>query len=133
MNTKQERYERALDRLRRLSEDGVPIIVEGRRDEAALRSLGVSGPVIKIQGKRVAILAEEIGAKEAIVLTDFDPQGAKYSRQLKLHLERNSVKANTELRKQIFSNTFARSVEELKLSQALNRESLNKREGRDFC
>src|SRR5256886_17435813 len=40
---KMEETERILDELRTQSEAGVPIIVEGRRDEAALRRLGVAG------------------------------------------------------------------------------------------
>src|SRR2546429_9160450 len=39
---KMEETERILDELRTQSEAGVPIIVEGRRDEAALRRLGVA-------------------------------------------------------------------------------------------
>jgi len=38
-----EEAERGIDELRTQSEAGVPIIVEGRRDEAALRRLGVAG------------------------------------------------------------------------------------------
>ena len=42
---KMEETERLFDDLRILSESGTPIIVEGRRDEAALRWLGVKGRI----------------------------------------------------------------------------------------
>ncbi|HEX9240315.1 MAG TPA: hypothetical protein VF910_06660, partial [Candidatus Bathyarchaeia archaeon] len=70
-----EETQRIIDELRTQSEAGVPIIVEGRRDEAALRRLGVTGKVhcLKARGEsRHEFLDRLDGTKEAIVLTDFD-------------------------------------------------------------
>src|SRR5205809_5947438 len=71
---KMEETERILDELRTQSEAGVPIIVEGRRDEAALRRLGVAGRghCLKTRGEsRHRILDRLNGAKKADVVTDF--------------------------------------------------------------
>src|SRR6266702_2042304 len=71
---KMEETERILDELRTQSAAGVPIIVEGRRDETALRRLGVAGRVhcLKTRGEsRPEFLGRLDGTKEAIVLTDF--------------------------------------------------------------
>src|SRR5437773_11899537 len=71
---KMEETERILDELRTQSEAGVPIIVEGRRDEAALRRLGVAGGghCLKARGgSRHEFLDRLNGGKEAIVLSDF--------------------------------------------------------------
>src|SRR5437773_9378075 len=75
---KMEETERILDELRTQSEAGVPIIVEGRRDEAALRRLGVAGGVHcpKARGETRPEFFDRLdGAREAIVLTDFDREG----------------------------------------------------------
>src|SRR5438128_11516236 len=75
---KMEETQRIIDELRTQSEAGVPIIVEGRRDEAALRSLGVTGKVhcLKARGESRDELHDRLGeTKYAIVLTDFDREG----------------------------------------------------------
>ena len=110
--SQEELYVKYIGKLRALSESGVPIIVEGIRDERRLRALGVFGPVLKIQGKRVAVWVETL-PPEFIVMTDFDRQGAKYAGQLKRLGEQNKKKADTFLRVKIFSNTFAKTVEDL--------------------
>src|SRR5439155_25652654 len=43
---KMERATRIFEDLQEQSEAGVPIIVDGRRDEAALRKLGIKGTVL---------------------------------------------------------------------------------------
>src|SRR5205809_7307120 len=71
---KMEETERILDELRTQSEAGVPIIVEGRRDEAALRRLGVAGRghCLKARGEgRHEALDRLNGTKEAKVGSDF--------------------------------------------------------------
>src|SRR5437773_3169854 len=69
---KMEETERILDELRTQSEAGVPIIVEGRRDEAALRRLGVAGrghsPKAR-GGSRHEVLDQLNGTKKATVVT----------------------------------------------------------------
>lgn len=39
-----------IDELKYQGEQGVPILIEGRKDEEALRELGVNGPFIKVSG-----------------------------------------------------------------------------------
>src|SRR5437867_13137921 len=75
---KMEETERILDELRTQSEAGVPIIVEGRRDEAALRRLGVAGRVhcLKARGEsRHEFLDRLNRTREEAVLTRFDMKG----------------------------------------------------------
>src|SRR5205809_4582304 len=75
---KMEETERILDELRTQSEAGVPIIVEGRRDEAALRRLGVAGGGHWLQTRgeaRHQFLDRVNGTKGAVVVTDFGREG----------------------------------------------------------
>jgi 5S rRNA maturation endonuclease (ribonuclease M5) len=115
---KMEETERVLDVLRTQSAAGVPIIVEGRRDEAALRRLGVSGRVycLKARGEsRHEFLDRLDGTQEAIVLTDFDREGKELETWLYKELSQRGVKSDLRLwiRMRSLARTEVRSVEEL--------------------
>ena len=95
-----EETNRILDQLRRQSEAGVPIIVEGRRDEAALRRLGIAGRVhcLKARGEsRHEFLDRLNGTKEAIVLADFDREGKELETWLYKELSQRGVKSDLKL------------------------------------
>lgn len=115
---KMQETERIIDELKAQSEDGVPIIVEGRRDEAALRKLGITGRVrcLKARGEsRHEFLDRLNGTKEAIVLTDFDREGKKLETWLYKELSQRGVKSDLRLwiRMRSIARTEVRSVEEL--------------------
>jgi len=113
-----EETQRIIDELRMQSEAGVPIIVEGRRDEAALRRLGVTGKVhcLKARGEsRHEFLDRLDGTKEAIVLTDFDREGKELETWLYKELSQRGVKSDLKIwiRMRSLARTEVRSVEEL--------------------
>lgn len=115
---KMEETERIFEELRRQSEIGVPIIVEGRRDEAALRRLGVRGRIhcLKAKGEsRHEFLEHLDGAREAILLTDFDREGKELGRWLYRELSQRGIRSDDRLWRRIrsLSRTEVRSVEEL--------------------
>ncbi|TMI46354.1 toprim domain-containing protein [Candidatus Bathyarchaeota archaeon] len=115
---KMEETERLFDELRTLSESGVPIIVEGRRDEAALRKLGVRGRIycLKARGESRHDFLERLnGSSEAILLTDFDREGKKLETWLYKELSQMGVKSDLRLwsRMRSLARTEVRSVEEL--------------------
>jgi 5S rRNA maturation endonuclease (ribonuclease M5) len=115
---KMEETQKLFDELRNMSKAGTPIIVEGRRDEAALRRLDVSGTIycLKARGEtRHDFLDHLDGATEAIVLTDFDREGKKLETWLYKELSQRGVKSDLKLWSRIRSlaRTEVRSVEEL--------------------
>ena len=115
---KMEETQRIIDELRMQSEAGVPIIVEGRRDEAALRRLGVTGKVhcLKARGEsRHEFLDRLDGTKEAIVLTDFDREGKELETWLYKELSQRGVKSDLKIwiRMRSLARSEVRSVEEL--------------------
>ncbi|HET7404588.1 MAG TPA: toprim domain-containing protein [Candidatus Bathyarchaeia archaeon] len=115
---KMEQTEKIFDELRLESESGVPIIVEGRRDEAALRKLGVKGPIhcLKARGEsRYEFLERINGAKDAILLADFDREGKKLEAWLSRELSQRGIRSDLKLWSRIKSlaRGDARSVEEL--------------------
>lgn len=113
-----EEAERIFEELRARSNAGVPIIVEGRRDEAALRRLGIAGRVhcLKARGEsRHEFLDRLDGTKQAIVFTDFDREGKKLETWLYKELSQRGVKSDLKLwiRMRSLARTEVRSVEEL--------------------
>lgn len=82
-----ERYERLLEVLEELDEASLhaPLIVEGKRDREALRSLGVKGDIISLnRGQGMHEFAESVaGSHERVVLLmDWDSTGEKLQERL---------------------------------------------------
>lgn len=115
---KMDETERIFEELRSQSESGIPIIVEGRRDEMALRKLGVNGRIycLKARGESRHDFLERLDDNgDAIVLTDFDREGKKLETWLYKELSQRGIKSDLRLWSRIRSlaRTEVRSVEEL--------------------
>ena len=115
---KMERATRLFRDLQEQSDAGAPIIVEGRRDEAALRKLGIRGRIhcLKATGEPRFRLIERLdGSKRAIVLTDFDREGRELGTWLHQELSHRGISADKQLWRKLrgLARTEARSVEEL--------------------
>jgi 5S rRNA maturation endonuclease (ribonuclease M5) len=97
-----EKYEKLLQIIAEIADQsakGIPIVVEGSKDERALRELCILGAVFKVKtgGKNFTEAAAEIeasGAREAILLLDFDRRGREATTNLKGSLERAEIKPN---------------------------------------
>ena len=99
-----EQIQELLDELRGLSSEGAPIVVEGGRDEKALRSLGVRGQVLRLSGdKRTALnFLEGLARYERVVImTDFDPKGDELAEFCAKHLRRLGVEPVIDLREKL--------------------------------
>jgi 5S rRNA maturation endonuclease (ribonuclease M5) len=124
-NPRIDLYARKMDRATRIfqdlqqeSENGVPIIVEGRRDEAALRKLGINGIIhcLKATGEPRFRLIERLdGSQRVIVLTDFDREGGELGTWLYRELTHRGILADDQAWRKLRSlaRTEVRSVEEL--------------------
>jgi 5S rRNA maturation endonuclease (ribonuclease M5) len=95
--------EEQISALLEASHNGAAIIVEGMRDERALRSLGVSGPVIMASRRPALELAEDTARKykEIIVLTDWDLKGDEMALKIEQHLRSSGVRADMEIRSKL--------------------------------
>ncbi|MCJ2670044.1 MAG: hypothetical protein LN416_05990 [Candidatus Thermoplasmatota archaeon] len=92
--------------IARLKEEGgrYPVIVEGRKDERALREMGLSGTVLRLDtGKSVFNFCEGLRGEydRVIILTDWDRRGGRLARALREGLMANGISYDAELRKQI--------------------------------
>ncbi|MGB8780785.1 MAG: toprim domain-containing protein [Candidatus Bathyarchaeia archaeon] len=99
LKEREERIQQVLACLIEESIKGILIIVEGRNDVETLRQLGVEGEIIsaKTGGRTqqdVICELEESGAKEVIMLLDFDRRGREWTRVLKQRLEKARIKPN---------------------------------------
>jgi 5S rRNA maturation endonuclease (ribonuclease M5) len=124
-NPRTDLYTRKMERAARIFEDlqeqsnaGVPIIVEGRRDEAALRKLGIKGTIhcLKATGEpRFRFIERLDGSKRAIVMTDFDREGGELGTWLYQELSHRGIQADNQMWRKIraLARTEVRSVEEL--------------------
>lgn len=95
--------EKAIDRL---NDRGLPIIVEGDRDIAALMNIGVTVPLIKInQGTSLMVFCEQLAQryKEVIILTDWDRKGHELMGKLRRDFKSCEVTVDTETRLEIFN------------------------------
>ncbi len=90
--------EEKLDRILRQLEEKL-IIVEGKKDKKALKSLGVKD-IIAINGRPLYKVAEIVSKtkKEIVILTDFDKKGRAIEKRLKHLLQTYGKHPNSKLR-----------------------------------
>ncbi len=82
----------------------IPVIVEGRKDMKALRSLGIERKIIRIKkGKAIFRIIEELRKDhdKVIILTDWDSTGGKLCYKVKKACESNDIRYDVEYRKQM--------------------------------
>lgn len=116
----EERFRQGISLLTELSESGVPIAVEGRKDVAALRRLGLTGPIFKLGRHSILTLADELMQYDKLlVLFDFDARGEELADQLTEQLQGRGTAILEDVRRRL-RRAFcwrARVVEGLKLSE----------------
>jgi 5S rRNA maturation endonuclease (ribonuclease M5) len=99
LKRKAERLRKLLEKLTAEAKKGVPVVVEGQKDVASLKQLGVNGDFVssKTQGKSFLDILTEIERRrvtEVILLLDFDRRGVEWTHRLKQHLEKTRIKPN---------------------------------------
>lgn len=111
MSTKTEKLleliYKLLENLRKLSSQGIPIVVEGKKDLRALNRLGITTQVIlaKTSGKSFLDVLAEIEQKnkrEVILLFDFDRRGRELTKRLASYLEGLKITPNLVFWKKLF-------------------------------
>jgi 5S rRNA maturation endonuclease (ribonuclease M5) len=102
LKEKQEKILKVLEALAEKSAKGTPIVVEGKKDVAALRALGVAGTVLTVKTGGKSFLEfvceiEKMDVPEVILFLDFDRRGKEGTKHLKQNLERIKIKPNVKL------------------------------------
>lgn len=112
------RYEKIIEEIEDLKElsQEIPIVVEGRRDEKALRGLGISGEVFQIStGTPFYEFCEGITGryKDIILFTDIDAEGQRIARRFKGYMSQNGVMVNDRFRPTLLSMLDTHQVESM--------------------
>ncbi|MFQ5832148.1 MAG: toprim domain-containing protein [Candidatus Thorarchaeota archaeon] len=87
--------------------EGLLVVVEGKRDESVLRSLGLRAPIVKTQSgvprpRFIDKLASQAGKKgQVLILTDFDQKGNEISSHIGRELDIRGVKVLRRIRREI--------------------------------
>jgi 5S rRNA maturation endonuclease (ribonuclease M5) len=104
-----------LEALRELSKE-IPIVVEGKNDEKALRDLDIEGEVFHISsGTPFFELCEELANnyKDVILFTDTDNEGQKLAKKFKGELSQMGVRVNERFRANLMGKLDTHQVEHL--------------------
>ena len=101
LKEKEEKVHHVLDELREDSSRGTLILVEGKKDVEALRTLGVEGNIITVKtgGKSFLDVVSELEkarVSEVVLLLDFDRRGKQGTNHLRKSLEHAGVKVKLE-------------------------------------
>jgi 5S rRNA maturation endonuclease (ribonuclease M5) len=92
LQRKVEELTKLLEGLVKVSKEGIPIIVEGKKDEVALRRLGVKGEVLHARLFRgFRAVQEVLKERRAVILTDFDRRGEELNDKLTRQLRSEGV------------------------------------------
>lgn len=99
-----------------LAESKGAIIVEGRKDKAALEKVGIGSNRIFVLNKTPLFVVAEAVAQNhstAVILTDLDAEGRKLYGKLSTLLQRLGIKIDNSLRNFLFKSTQLRQMEGL--------------------
>ena len=107
-----------MEELQHYAEQGMPIIIEGKKDEKSLKELGIEGNFIKVSGSPYKLFEiAEIAAQSSkiIILTDFDKKGKELAQKLSEDIQRLGSYPNLQIRRRIMGITrrYIKDIESL--------------------
>lgn len=113
------RLSRIVEELSQCVEQGVPILIEGKKDEEALNELGINGNIIKVSGSglklfEIAEIATESSSK-VIILTDFDKKGEILAKKLSKDIQSLGSHPDLSIRRKIMNSSrkYIKDIESL--------------------
>ena len=109
-----EEVELALDELVQVNLTA-PVIIEGMKDEKALRKLGLTGEIIILnKGMSLSDFSDWIAERynHVVILSDWDRRGGSLCRRLK-ELFKGRVNYNVDLRQRLSKYAMIKKVEGL--------------------
>ena len=118
MGINRAKYENIIEELEKLRELSVktPVVVEGKNDEKALRSLGIEGEIYHISaGTPFFELCEEIACKykDVILFTDTDKEGQKLAKKFKGEMSQMGVRVHDRFRSNLMGKLDTHQAEHL--------------------
>ena len=109
MNKSKEKFYELIDKIRN---SNILVIVEGKKDRAALNKFGITN-IIELTKKPLYQIVEEIADSndECIILTDLDKKGKELYGKLNSNLQKYGIKINNKFREFLFKHTKLRQIE----------------------
>lgn len=109
MNKRREEFNNLIDKIKN---SNILVIVEGKKDRAALQKLGINN-IIELNKKSLFQIVEDItnSNDECIILTDLDKKGKELYGKLNSDLQRRGLKVNNKFREFLFKHTKLRQIE----------------------
>ena len=100
--------------IEKIKNSNTIVIVEGKKDRAALGSMGISN-ITELTKKPLYQIVEDIfnSNNECVILTDLDKKGREIYGKLSSDLQKRGIKINNNLRDFLFKNTKLRQIEGL--------------------
>ncbi|MBI4441144.1 toprim domain-containing protein [Candidatus Woesearchaeota archaeon] len=100
--------------IEKLRQTDALILVEGKKDMAALAELGITH-VMQVKGRPLYQVVEAVAAghKECILLVDLDKEGRKLFAYFTKTLSERGIRINNEFRLFLFRTTELRQIEGL--------------------
>lgn len=107
-----------MEELQDCAEQGMPILIEGKKDEESLKELGIDGNFIKVSGSPLKLFeVAEIAAQSSkiIILTDFDKKGNELAQKLSEDIQRLGSYPDLQIRRKIMGITrrYIKDIESL--------------------
>ena len=108
-----------IEELQDCAERGMPILIEGKKDEEALKNLGINGDFIKVSGSPYKLFEiTEMATKSSskiIILTDFDKKGNELAKKLSEDIQGFGSHPDLEIRRKIMGITrrYIKDIESL--------------------
>ena len=109
MNKETEEF---TNHIEKIINSNIIVIVEGKKDRAALNKFGVTN-IVELTKKPLFQIVEEVAnsSEECIIMTDLDKKGKQIYGKLNSDLQRHGVKVNNNFRNFLFKNTKLRQIE----------------------
>ena len=90
--------------LNDISQEGGAVLVEGKRDVAALRGIGYSGPIFSVSILTSSPASRQElrgGVRQMVILTDLDTEGRRLASRYVRFLAREGVPSSLDQRKRL--------------------------------
>ncbi len=100
------------DWLHYIQEQKKCIVVEGKSDQEALESLGITNILTSAQ-KPLYQVVESIKEKEIIILTDLDAEGKRLFAKINRYCQQHGIRVDNKPREFLFKHTTITQIEGL--------------------
>lgn len=105
--------EQIIEHLERLRDEEIPVMVEGRKDKAALQELGLQLILVLYQKPFYKVIESLQQFPEIAILTDLDREGKKLYAKIKDACSQRGIRVNDKLRLFLMKETPLSQIEGL--------------------